>query len=129
MMRRDLNYNLSSSTLLHHIGRPLDHQVTIYIKDVGLCLMVIKEEARATRHQMTIVIIDLHHTNPKGRNRMVHKHKLDNQKSNSLSRQILGGRIPRSLEKPLRLQNYDGKGDLNEHIKHIDIMLDYYHEP
>ncbi|MCI47080.1 hypothetical protein A2U01_0068321, partial [Trifolium medium] len=35
-------------------------------------------------------------------------------------------RIPRALEKPPKLEIYDGSTDPDEHVEHIDTVLDYY---
>ncbi|CAI8590956.1 unnamed protein product [Vicia faba] len=40
---------------------------------------------------------------------------------------LLNNEIPRSLEKPQKIQSYDETGDLDEHIEHMDNQLDYYH--
>ncbi|MCH81530.1 hypothetical protein A2U01_0002319 [Trifolium medium] len=39
---------------------------------------------------------------------------------------ILESRIPRPLEKPPKLEIYDGTTDPDEHLEHIDTILDYY---
>ncbi|MCI30264.1 hypothetical protein A2U01_0051473, partial [Trifolium medium] len=39
---------------------------------------------------------------------------------------ILESRIPRTLEKPPKLETYDGTTDPDEHLEHIDTVLDYY---
>ncbi|MCH81098.1 hypothetical protein A2U01_0001877 [Trifolium medium] len=39
---------------------------------------------------------------------------------------ILDSRIPRALEKPPKLETYDGSADPDEHVEHIDTVLDYY---
>lgn len=36
-------------------------------------------------------------------------------------------RIPRSHEKPQKLQSYEGMRDPDEHVEHINNTLDYYH--
>ncbi|MCI35088.1 hypothetical protein A2U01_0056309, partial [Trifolium medium] len=38
---------------------------------------------------------------------------------------ILGARIPKTLEKPPKLETYDGTADPDEHLEHIDTVLDY----
>lgn len=48
-------------------------------------------------------------------------------KKNLIFTLILECRVPKSLEKPLKLQNYDGTRDLDEHVKHVDDHLAYYH--
>src|SRR4051812_883541 len=55
------------------------------------------------------------------------KVKLLDQGINTLCKHILDGHIPKSLENPLNLDNYDMAGDPGEHNKHVDIMLDYHH--
>lgn len=40
---------------------------------------------------------------------------------------ILDGRIPRFLEKPPKLQDYNGDEDPKEHVEHVDDRLNYYH--
>ncbi|MCI02730.1 hypothetical protein A2U01_0023764 [Trifolium medium] len=42
------------------------------------------------------------------------------------STKITDCRIPKSLEKPPKLQTYDGTGDPDEHVEHIDTILDYH---
>jgi hypothetical protein len=39
---------------------------------------------------------------------------------------ILESRIPGTLEKPPKLETYDGTTDPDKHLEHIDIVLDYY---
>ncbi|MCI71062.1 hypothetical protein A2U01_0092325, partial [Trifolium medium] len=39
---------------------------------------------------------------------------------------ILEIRIPRTLEKPPKLETYGGTTDPDEHQEHIDTVLDYY---
>ncbi|MCI30529.1 hypothetical protein A2U01_0051738, partial [Trifolium medium] len=39
---------------------------------------------------------------------------------------ILESRIPRTLEKPPKLETYDRTTDPNKHLEHIDTVLDYY---
>lgn len=53
--------------------------------------------------------------------------QLWSRKKNMLSIRILDSRISRCLENPQKMQSYDGNRDLNEHVKHVDNMLDYYH--
>lgn len=36
--------------------------------------------------------------------------------------------IPKSLEKLLKLESYDRRDDLDKHLEHIDIVLDYHQE-
>lgn len=40
---------------------------------------------------------------------------------------ILNNKNLKSLEKPLKLKNYDMTEDPNENIEHVDSLLDYYH--
>ncbi|CAJ2662298.1 unnamed protein product [Trifolium pratense] len=47
----------------------------------------------------------------------------------SFTIRILESRILRALEKPPKLENYDGPTDLDEHVEHIYTVLDYYQEP
>ncbi|MCH95345.1 hypothetical protein A2U01_0016320, partial [Trifolium medium] len=47
----------------------------------------------------------------------------------SFTVRILESRIPRTLEKPPKLETYDGTTDPDEHVKHIDTVLDYYQAP
>ncbi|WJX38432.1 hypothetical protein P8452_26098 [Trifolium repens] len=42
------------------------------------------------------------------------------------TRWIVESTIPRALEKPSKLEVYDGTRDPDEDIEHIDIVLDYY---
>ncbi|MCI61235.1 hypothetical protein A2U01_0082492, partial [Trifolium medium] len=42
---------------------------------------------------------------------------------------ILDSRIPRGLEKPPKLETYDGSTVPDEHVEHIDTVLDYYQAP
>lgn len=42
-------------------------------------------------------------------------------------RRIVNTMILESLEKSLKLNDYDVMGDLNEHIEHIDAIMGYYH--
>lgn len=44
-----------------------------------------------------------------------------------LSTLILDSEIPKSLEKPPKLNNYSKKGDSNEHVQHVGNRLNYYH--
>lgn len=46
---------------------------------------------------------------------------------NPLVIRILGSSIPKSLEKSLKLDNYNKTEDPDKHIEHMDIMLDYHH--
>lgn len=39
---------------------------------------------------------------------------------------ILDSQIPKSLEKPLRLKEYDGKGDPDEHLQLVDENLNHF---
>ncbi|MCI75872.1 hypothetical protein A2U01_0097141, partial [Trifolium medium] len=39
---------------------------------------------------------------------------------------IMESRIPKALEKPPKLETYDGSTDPDEHVEHIDTVLDYY---
>lgn len=39
---------------------------------------------------------------------------------------ILNSQIQKSLEKPMKLNNYDGKGDLDKYVRHVDDRLNYY---
>lgn len=58
---------------------------------------------------------------------MTHMIILHNEKRNSLSSRILATIIPMSVTKPLKFGDYEGIGDLDEHVKHIDNRLGYYH--
>lgn len=49
------------------------------------------------------------------------------QRRNLLFAHILENRIYRSLEKPLKLSEYDRIGDPDEHIEHINNRVNYYH--
>lgn len=40
---------------------------------------------------------------------------------------ILDNKIPRSLENLPKMKSYDRAGDLDEHVEHVDNMIDYYH--
>lgn len=40
---------------------------------------------------------------------------------------IFNSSISKSLKKPPKLDNYDWSGDLGEHIKHVDTIINYYY--
>lgn len=40
---------------------------------------------------------------------------------------IIDNEIPKVLEKPLKLNEYNGKRDPNEHMQLVDKCLDYFH--
>lgn len=40
---------------------------------------------------------------------------------------ILDSKILRSLENLLKMQSYDRAGDPDEHVEHVENMIDYYH--
>lgn len=50
-----------------------------------------------------------------------------NQHKHHFCVRIIDNRIPKSLEKSLTMKKYDGNGDPNEHVKHIDDRSNYYH--
>ncbi|MCI14979.1 hypothetical protein A2U01_0036114, partial [Trifolium medium] len=52
-----------------------------------------------------------------GDNRL-HKRNHAHHNKGMFSTKITDCRIPKSLEKPLKLETYDGTGDLDEHIEH-----------
>ncbi|MCI30333.1 hypothetical protein A2U01_0051542, partial [Trifolium medium] len=45
---------------------------------------------------------------------------------NRFTLRILESRIPRTLEKPPKMETYDGTTDPDEHLEHFDTVLDYY---
>lgn len=49
------------------------------------------------------------------------------QKKIPLYARTLDSRIPKSLDKPLKLWSYKGTGYPDEHVEHLDDQLDYYH--
>lgn len=49
------------------------------------------------------------------------------KKRNPFLKHIFDSKIQKSLEKPPKLDNYDGLGNLDENIEHVDTILDYYH--
>lgn len=49
------------------------------------------------------------------------------RKRNPMFTSILERGIPRPLEKPRKIQSYDGIRDLDEHLEYVDNQLDYYH--
>lgn len=57
----------------------------------------------------------------------VEKRQVKNQQKNPLFVHIFDSRIPKSLEKPLKAHDYNGKGDPIEHEHHVDGHLNYYH--
>lgn len=40
---------------------------------------------------------------------------------------ILDGRISKLIEKPPKLQSYDGQGDLDVHVQYVNNRLNYHH--
>lgn len=67
----------------------------------------------------------LHHSSREDmRNNKV---KVPDWRRSMLSGKILNSRIPKSLDKPPKLDIYNCKGDPNEHVEHIDTILNYYH--
>lgn len=52
---------------------------------------------------------------------------INNQKKYPFCAYILYKWIPKSLEKPLKLNEYEGKGDPEDHVHHVDDSLNYYH--
>lgn len=72
------------------------------------------------------------HTSPevcchKRKERFVKDIPVQEKKRNPTSARIMDSRIPRSLEKPMKLQSYDGTGDHDEHGEQVDDLMDYYH--
>jgi hypothetical protein len=49
----------------------------------------------------------------------------DDDTQGPLSLEILNTHLPKGLEKPPNLGHYDGQGDLDDHIAHIDVQLQY----
>ncbi|MCH83117.1 hypothetical protein A2U01_0003932 [Trifolium medium] len=68
---------------------------------------------------------DLHHHN---RNNTPHKrsHHHNHPSKGLFSTRITDCGIPKSLEKPPKLETYNGTGDPDEHVEHIDTILDYH---
>lgn len=50
---------------------------------------------------------------------------LEPRMKNIFSTHILKTKILKSLEKPLNLHNYNAIRDPNEHVKHVDDLMDY----
>lgn len=54
------------------------------------------------------------------------KPPVKDQKESPLADCILDNQIQKPLEKPLKLNSYDGKEDLDEDVQHVDNCLNYY---
>lgn len=53
-------------------------------------------------------------------------HASTHYKYNCLTNHIIDCRIPKSLEKMPKLGSYDGYGDPNEHVEHMDTIINYH---
>lgn len=57
----------------------------------------------------------------------VEKPPVKNRKEAYIFTHIMDSRISESLEKPLKLNSYTEKGDPDEHVRHVDDRLNFYH--
>lgn len=53
--------------------------------------------------------------------------QLKTEKKHTFFTHIMDTRISESLEKPLKLNSYTVKGDLDDHVQHVDDRLNFYH--
>lgn len=83
--------------------------------------MILKEESTVIHLQKHIILIDLHRVIPRRRANTTLRYKFLNEE------RILPPTVLKSLKKPSKLDNYNITRDQDEHIKHMDIMLDFHH--